>query len=88
VGLRKYDLAANGPLPDGGRVYAPHGHEVHTRSPAGTEQKPRPPRQDDGRLSTDKLRRARVRCWCGTRRYVKCHGAIPAEQELEILGLV
>jgi hypothetical protein len=62
------------------------GYEVHTRSPAGTEQKPRPPKQDDGRLSTEKLRRARVRCWCGTRRYVKCHGAIPADKELEVLG--
>jgi hypothetical protein len=63
------------------------GYEVHRRSPAGTEQKPRPPKQDDGRLSTEKLRQARVRCWCGTRRYVKCHGAIPAERELAILGL-
>lgn len=64
------------------------GYEVHTRSPSGTEQKPRPPKQDGGKLSTDRVRRSRVRCWCGTRRYVKCHGAIEFEQELEILGLV
>ena len=63
------------------------GYEVHTRSPAGTEQRPRPPKQDGGRLSTEKLRLARARCWCGARRYVKCHRAMPAEHELEILGL-
>jgi hypothetical protein len=63
------------------------GYEVHRRSPSGTEQKPRPPKDGAGRLPTDRLRRARARCWCGTHRYVKCHGAMPAERELEILGL-
>lgn len=63
------------------------GYEVHRRSPSGTEQKPRPPTDSNGRLSTERLRRARARCWCGSGRYVRCHGAIPAEQELEILGV-
>jgi len=63
------------------------GYEVHRRPPAGTEQKSRAPKDSNARFSTERLRQARVRCWCGTRRYVKCHGAIPAEQELEILGL-
>ena len=43
------------------------GYEVHRRPPAGTEQKPRPPKQDGARVSTEKLRLTRVRCWCGTR---------------------
>jgi hypothetical protein len=64
------------------------GYEVHRRSPSGTEQKPRAPKDGVGRLPTDKLRQARFRCWCGTRRYVKCHKAIPEEQELRALGLV
>jgi hypothetical protein len=63
------------------------GYEVHRRPPTGSEQKPRRPKEPTSRLSAEKLRRARVRCWCGTRRYVKCHGAIPPERELEILGL-
>ena len=63
------------------------GYEVHRRSPAGTEQKPRTPKDSTGRLPTERLRRARYRCWCGSGRYAKCHGAMPAQQELEILGL-
>jgi hypothetical protein len=63
------------------------GYEVHRQPPAGTEQKPRPPKESKGRLSTENIRRARTRCWCGTRRYVKCHGAIPAADELRILGI-
>lgn len=63
------------------------GYEVHRRSPGGTEQKPRVPKDSAGRLSTEKIRRARYRCWCGSGRYVKCHGGIPADEELVILGL-
>lgn len=63
------------------------GYEVHNRSPAGTEQKPRTPKDSTGRMPIEKIRRARYRCWCGADRYAKCHGAIPAAQELEILGL-
>lgn len=62
------------------------GYEVHRRSPSGTEQKPRPPK-DGGWQPAEKVRRARAKCWCGTGRYVRCHGAIPAEQELEVLGI-
>jgi hypothetical protein len=64
------------------------GYEVHNRPPAGTEQKPRRPKESGTRLPTEQLRRARVRCWCGKGRYVRCHGVIPAEQERQILGLV
>ena len=63
------------------------GYEVHRRPPAGTEQRPRRPKETYRRVSVESLRLARVRCWCGTRRYVKCHRAIPAEEELRILGL-
>jgi hypothetical protein len=62
------------------------GYEVHRRPPAGTEQKPRA-KEHVGPLPIENLRRARARCWCGTRRYVKCHGAIPPHQEREVLGI-
>jgi hypothetical protein len=30
----------------------------------------------------------RTRCWCGNgRRYIRCHGEIPAERELALLGI-
>jgi hypothetical protein len=63
------------------------GYEVHRRSPSGTEQKPRPPKEDEQRRFRERLRRERVRCWCGTRRYLKCHGAIAKEEELQALGI-
>jgi hypothetical protein len=34
-----------------------------------------------------RLRRQRQRCWCGSARYGKCHGAIPLEDELKLLGI-
>ena len=61
------------------------GYEVH-RLPAGTEQRPRSSTGHE-KKSIDRIRRARIKCWCGVRRYVSCHGAIPSAQELSILGL-
>lgn len=66
------------------------GWEKHREPPAGDERRPKPPRaQGDFRKphTAKWIRYDRRRCWCGSARYVKCHGAIPAEQELEILGL-
>lgn len=60
------------------------GREVHRQPPAGDELKPLPPRQ---RSRATLLRRQRQRCWCGAGRYNRCHGAIPVEEELVILGL-
>lgn len=38
---------------------------------------------------TAKKRHERRKCWCGSgHRYTSCHGSIPAEQELAILGLI
>jgi len=62
------------------------GYEKHRRPPSGTEQRPRPPKDEEWR-ALDRLRRTRITCWCGARRYVACHGAMPEERELQILGL-
>lgn len=30
----------------------------------------------------------RVKCWCGSgRRYIRCHGDLPEQRELAVLGL-
>ena len=34
-----------------------------------------------------KLRAHRQPCWCGNSRYSTCHGAMPAQQELRLLGI-
>ena len=34
-----------------------------------------------------RLHRQRQRCWCGSARYGKCHGAMSAEDELKLLGI-
>jgi hypothetical protein len=34
-----------------------------------------------------RIRRERLRCWCGRGRYSGCHGAMPAEEELHLLGI-
>jgi hypothetical protein len=64
------------------RVY---GHwpspEVH-HEPRGTER----------RITSSERRRIerldRQRCWCGSKRYAACHGAIDAEAELRQLRLI
>jgi hypothetical protein len=55
--------------------------EIH-RDPHGTERRVS---SSDGRR---RQRLARQRCWCGAARYLVCHGAIDADQELRQLGLV
>jgi hypothetical protein len=35
-----------------------------------------------------RLRHSRRRCWCASRRYARCHGALDAAHERQILGLV
>jgi len=62
------------------------GYEKHRRPPSGTEQRPRPPKDEEWR-SIDRLRRTRITCWCGAHRYMACHGAMSEERELQILGL-
>jgi hypothetical protein len=50
---------------------------------------------NDADMSANRaLRRAldrdggRIRCWCGSgHRYIRCHGEIPAERELALLGI-
>jgi hypothetical protein len=61
------------------------GLEVHTdpHGPAGNEQRA----TSHSRTVRAKREAARQRCWCGRPRYQRCHGAIPPEQELELLGL-
>jgi hypothetical protein len=65
------------------------GWEKHREPPAGDERRPRPPRPAARRKSESPkwIRYDRRRCWCGAARYVKCHGAIPPEDELDSLGL-
>ena len=47
----------------------------------------RPP-SPRGHSRTDQLRRARTRCWCASgRAYAVCHGALPEDVELELLGI-
>lgn len=61
------------------------GLEVHSspQGPAGNEQRP----ATDSRAARARRETARQHCWCGRGRYQNCHGAIPPEQELELLGL-
>lgn len=38
--------------------------------------------------STAKKRHERRKCWCGNgQRYTRCHGSMPAAQELAVLGI-
>jgi hypothetical protein len=57
---------------------------VHGRWPAPEVHLP--PRSSE-RSRSRRLRDQRVRCWCGRRRYSRCHGAIDAADELRALGL-
>jgi hypothetical protein len=62
------------------------GAEVHlddAPGPAGDERKVVSP----ARKAKNDLRAKRRRCWCGQGRYKQCHGAIPAQDELELLSL-
>lgn len=62
------------------------GAEVHLDDPdgpAGDEQKA----VSSARKAKKDLVAKRQRCWCGQGRYKQCHGAIPAQDELELLSL-
>lgn len=59
------------------------GLEYHHEPPAGDERHP-----SRRSASGDLLRLRRQPCWCGAGRYDTCHGTIPEEDELELLGLM
>jgi hypothetical protein len=58
-------------------------HERHGEPPRGNEQRAR----DLTPTRVDRVRRERQPCWCGSRRYSTCHGALDTHEELEALGL-
>jgi hypothetical protein len=56
--------------------------EIHAEPRGSEHRSTRPPRGSGSRW-----RERRERCWCGRRRYCRCHGAIDAKAELNALGL-
>lgn len=59
------------------------GPEVHLEPRV---QRHRPKRQNE--LDRERMKRARLRCWCASgRAYTACHGALSAAEELSLLGV-